>query len=191
MEETWMKLRLAAALAASALTTATFAGAAVAQADSVASAPSALFVLTASAGSTDATDVTLEGTPSVLWFSDRPERLAGHIDLSEFAMIWDAAQDGFAEDPPNAVLTVLRDGQDTSAVVELTTMRLRGGGISFAVNLLEGQLLDGSFESAALFVDNGALLQLVAQGVQDAAVEPGTSPSGAASAPVASSAPAD
>lgn len=40
----------------------------------------------------------------VLYFSDRPTRLAGHIALSKFIIGWTEGKDSFKKVPPNAVL---------------------------------------------------------------------------------------
>ena len=41
-------------------------------------------------------------------FSDRPERLAGHMPTTEFVPMWSKGKDSFLKDPPNATLSILQ-----------------------------------------------------------------------------------
>ena len=42
----------------------------------------------------------------VTWFSDRPVRDAGHIDINEFVQLWQTNADGsFKADPPNVAMS--------------------------------------------------------------------------------------
>ena len=129
---------------------------------------STLFVLTAPSASSRAGTLTLEGVRSVIWFTDRPGRQAGHLDLADLAAIWESGSDSFLADPPNAVLSVRHAGRDTSVVVELTGIEVRGDEVTFTIAPIEGQLADGSYGDPALVIDDGgALIQLVAIGIQD------------------------
>jgi hypothetical protein len=57
--------------------------------------------------------LTLKGlSPTTLYFSDRPVRLAGHYRTSEFLKFWKAGPDSFLKDPPNATLSVFQKGND-------------------------------------------------------------------------------
>jgi len=42
--------------------------------------------------------------PSTLYFSDRPERVVGHMTTQQFIDQWGEGPDSFLADPPNAVL---------------------------------------------------------------------------------------
>jgi len=64
-----------------------------------------LFVLSGTSGSVDGDTLTLEGVPTIVTFSDRPERIAVDVPLDALS----DAGDAFADDPPNAVLSVLAD----------------------------------------------------------------------------------
>jgi hypothetical protein len=44
-------------------------------------------------------------SPTTLMFSDRPERVTGHV-TEEFVDSWDQGDNSFASDPPNAVLSI-------------------------------------------------------------------------------------
>jgi hypothetical protein len=58
--------------------------------------------------------------PTVIYFCDRPVRLAGHLSLEEFLASWTKGRDTFTEDPPNAVLSVTDGDKFMDVVVELT-----------------------------------------------------------------------
>lgn len=50
--------------------------------------PHYLFSLAAKSGSLDGNLLTLKGVPLVVYFSDRPNRIAGHITLEKFVEMW-------------------------------------------------------------------------------------------------------
>ncbi len=58
--------------------------------------------------------------PSTIYFSDRPERIAGHMATSTFVASWDQGDDSFAENPPNAALSILGTAAPDDIVVELS-----------------------------------------------------------------------
>ena len=54
--------------------------------------------------------LTLDGvSPTTIFFSDRPERVAGHVTVADFLRSWSEGADSFEKDPPNAVLSVLNE----------------------------------------------------------------------------------
>ena len=50
-----------------------------------------------------------ELAPSTLMFSDRPERIVGHLTTKQFIDGWGHGENSFLDDPPNAVLSFLGD----------------------------------------------------------------------------------
>jgi hypothetical protein len=101
----------------------------------------AMFVQTAQ--SIDSTDgaLTLRGiTPSTLYFSDRPQRVVGHMSTADFVDLWGAGDNSFETDPPNAVLAFLEPGADapTDAVIVIKEPRLTNGDLSYTIDVLEG-----------------------------------------------------
>ena len=101
---------------------------------------------------------------ALVWFSDRPKRLAGHTTLPALVRSW--ARFGFDKDPPNAAL-LLRgrtSGPARQHVVELTRPRVRGAIVTFeARELPEGSaagrrhthsIRPGTYGRAELFIDN-------------------------------------
>ena len=100
-----------------------------------------MFVQTAhSIDRTDGT-LTLRGvTPSTLYFSDRPQRVVGHMTTADFVDLWAIGDNSFQADPPNAVLAFLEPGDDVpdDAVIVLKAPRLGDGELSYSIEVLEG-----------------------------------------------------
>ena len=103
-----------------------------------------MFVQTA-AGIVSTTDgvLTLTGImPSTLFFSDRPQRVVGHLATSDFVGLWGVGDNSFETDPPNAVLAFAPLGEDVpeDAVVVLRNPQLNGNELSYSIEVLDGQL---------------------------------------------------
>ena len=113
----------------------------------------ALFVQTAHSMSYDDGVLTLHGlTPTALMFSDRPDRVTGHIPSGEFIGSWDQGEDSFASNPPNAVLSVFQTDHVQDVVVVLTHPELNGSDLTYGVEILDGDMPATGGE-AALFID--------------------------------------
>jgi len=97
--------------------------------------------------------LTLTGvTPNTIVFADRPVRAAGHTLTTKVVEEWSPEQT-FAEDPPNATISVFaRDGAIRDAVVTLKSAKLDGERLTFDVEVLEGALTGGD-GPASLFID--------------------------------------
>ena len=118
-------------------------------------AEESMFVQTAEAVTSDGATMTLLGvTPSTLCFSDRPQRIVGHMATTDFVELWGEGENSFEEDPPNAVLAFLEPGDDApeDAVVIIRHPRLTDGQLSYSVEVLEGVLPDKS-GPITLFID--------------------------------------
>jgi hypothetical protein len=116
---------------------------------------SALFVQ--SAHGVDAADgriVLRTVTPSTTYFSDRPQRVVGHLETAEFVGFWDDGADSFAEDPPNAVLAFIGAGAEVpeEVVVVLSEPVLTGHDLAYTVQVLEGTL-PATAAGCSLFID--------------------------------------
>lgn len=116
-----------------------------------------LFVQTADGLSVDpqASTLRLEGiNPHTVYFSDRPDRIAGHMTLNAYMTTWTEAEDSFAEDPPNATLSVYQEGNAQSALVvlELLDATVEGADLIYGYKVLEGRLPEGG-GMPALFID--------------------------------------
>jgi len=111
-----------------------------------------LFVISGTSGSLDGDTLTLNGVPNVIYFSDRPDRVAGHLSLEKFVESWNKGSDSFKADPPNATLSVLKKDGEENVVVELMSVKQKNGSVIFKVAVLE-ENVTGAFEASSLFVD--------------------------------------
>ena len=111
-----------------------------------------LFVQNSVAGTYDGKTLTLNGVGPTVFFSDRPQRISGHVHTAEFIRHWDKGSDNFAENPPNGTLSVLGDQDVQSVVIELRNPDLKGNTLSYNVRVLQGQL-PKSFKESSLFID--------------------------------------
>ena len=113
-----------------------------------------LFVQNAEAVVFEDNTLTLKGiSPAVIFFSDRPQRVAGHVALPGFLDAWDEGADSFAEDPPNAALSIVGEGEVTSVIIEIANPQLEGDELSYEIV----QVLDGELPAtggvSSLFID--------------------------------------
>jgi len=100
-------------------------------------------------------ELSLGGISSqTVYFSDRPERVVGHLTTQEFVDIWDDGDDSFAKDPPNAVLSFVARGSDVphNTVIEISDPMLNGGDLSYSAKILEGTL-PATADGCTLFID--------------------------------------
>jgi hypothetical protein len=114
-----------------------------------------LFVQSAPDVSVTGNELRLKNmNPLTLYFSDRPERLAGHYKFDEWERIWAEGRNSFLKDHPNAVLSVFEPGKEdpTDAAVELIDMRVEGADLVYKIRLLKGSLPAAGGQSS-LFID--------------------------------------
>jgi len=115
-----------------------------------------MFVQTAQGIESDGKTLTLRGvTPSTLYFSDRPQRVVGHMTTTDFVDLWAIGDNSFESDPPNAVLSFLEPGADVpeDAVVVLKQPNLDGAGeLSYSIDVLEGTV-PAKTGPVTLFID--------------------------------------
>lgn len=123
-----------------------------------------LFVQNALSGSFDGKTLTLRGVGPTIFFSDRPERVTGQVRTSEFVGHWDKGADNFAENPPNATLSIFGGKQVDSAVVELTRPSLNQHSLSYRVRVLRGTL-PPTFKESSLFIDIFGRWRMYARGM--------------------------
>lgn len=115
----------------------------------------ALYVQSAQGVTSSDGSMTLQGlAPSTLMFSDRPERIVGHLTSAQFVEGWGDGDNSFLEDPPNAVLSFLASEDETpeDVVVTLTNPSLDGGALTYNVDVLEGKMPDAT-GPCSLFID--------------------------------------
>lgn len=138
------------------ITTAAFAGIAASTTAALAQAKQAdfLFVQNAASMSYANGKLTLKGvSPVTVFFSDRPDRIAGNMATSAFVPFWSDGKDSFAKDNPNANLSVLeKDKFNADIVVTLSKPVLKGDELSYEVKILEGNM-PAVGGPASLFID--------------------------------------
>jgi hypothetical protein len=114
-------------------------GSAFAQGDQI----EALFVQSATSMSYDKASgkLVLRGvSPATIVFSDRPKRIAGHMDTKEFVPFWSEGKDSFAKDPPNATVSIFGEQSLTQVVATLRNPVLTGDTLSYEVRVLQGEM---------------------------------------------------
>jgi hypothetical protein len=122
-------------------------------------APQLMFVQTAEDLKVDPAKSTfrlVKVNQQTLYFSDRPQRIAGHIKMADYLKEWtaQAGKDNFKADPPNATLSVYEPGQadSTVVVVELTNPVVEGADLVYTYKIINGKMpVKGG--ATALFVD--------------------------------------
>ena len=94
-------------------------------------------------------------SPTTLFFSDRPVRIAGHYRTSEYLEFWKNGPDSFLKDPPNATLSVFQKGKDelSDAVVTLRNPRVSGADLTYDIAVISGTLPPAGAGPASLFID--------------------------------------
>jgi hypothetical protein len=92
-----------------------------------------------------------------LYFSDRPERIAGHMKMDQYLAEWSKAEgpDNFSSDPPNAILSVYESGKDDNSivVVKISHPVVDGNDILYSYKIIKGTM-PGSGGATALFIDS-------------------------------------
>jgi hypothetical protein len=114
-----------------------------------------MFVQTAQGITSDGTTLTLQDvTPATLYFSDRPQRVVGHMTTADFVALWGEGDNSFETDPPNAVLSFVEAGVDVpaDAVVVIKSPVLEGGQLSYSVDVLDGSV-PSTGGAVTLFID--------------------------------------
>ena len=117
-----------------------------------------MFVQVARASTSADGVLTLSGiSPTTLYFSDRPERIVGHMTNEQFMDLWSPDlpdSDSSASDPPNAVLSFVENGHDRpdDCVMVLRDPRGDVDSISYTIDVLEGQAPPAS-GACTLFID--------------------------------------
>src|SRR6266571_7371061 len=115
----------------------------------------ALFVQSAHGLTTSNGTVTFHGLAhSTLFFADRPQRVVGHLSSKKFVSQWGDGENSFAEDPPNAVVSFLEDGdavpEDVTIVIR--DPKLEGDTLTYKVEVLDGTL-PAKAGPCSLFID--------------------------------------
>jgi len=97
--------------------------------------------------------LTLKGvSPTTIMFSDRPERIAGHMATARFVPFWSKGKDSFLADPPNATLSIVNEDKVNDVVVVLRDPELKSDELSYNVRVLEGEM-PAKGGPVSLFID--------------------------------------
>ena len=124
-----------------------------------AEAPEFMFVQVAENVSVDTVAMTVrlqKVAGQVIYFSDRPNRMAGHLTMAEYLSEWTpaAGKDNLGVDPPNATLSVYEAGaaDNSVAIFTIANPRLDGPDMIYDYKLIDGHL-PASGGATALFID--------------------------------------
>jgi hypothetical protein len=90
--------------------------------------------------------------PVTVCFTDRPARMAGHMQTSRFIPLWSQGKDSFLKDNPNATLSIFSGDNVSDLVVELSNPQLSGDDLTYDARLLEGTP-PANGGACALFID--------------------------------------
>ncbi|MGZ3627984.1 MAG: hypothetical protein ACXWPS_23580 [Ktedonobacteraceae bacterium] len=115
----------------------------------------ALFVQSAHGVTTSNGSVTFHGIAhQTLFFADRPQRVVGHLTSKKFVDEWGDGEDSFEQDPPNAVLSFLENGDEVPEEVTMTISdpQIEGDTLTYKVNVLDGTL-PAKAGPCSLFID--------------------------------------
>jgi hypothetical protein len=119
--------------------------------------PQYLVTMAAATGTFAGDTLTLAGVPLVVYFSDRPKRVAGHMDLQSFLQLWDEGGDDFKHDPPNAELAIYEESGVAHAVLIISKPAVDADSISFQVDVID-EKVPATFGHATLFIDGLGIL---------------------------------
>lgn len=116
-----------------------------------------LFVQSAGGFAADPAAGTLrlvDVSAQTVYFSDRPNRLAGHIPMDAYLLEWTRGPHSFGEDPPNAKLSIYAGeaAGNTLVVVELTDPVIDGDDLLYGYTLLDGEM-PAAGGPTAVFID--------------------------------------
>jgi len=152
-----MRITLYALLGAAAALLAGCAGSQAPDADAGGSKAQLMFVQTAEDLRIDAARSTLrlvKVNPQTLYFSDRPQRIAGNLKMADYLKTWKEGRDNFGADPPNATLSVFEPGRadQTLVVVKITKPVVDGADLLYTYKIVEGTM-PANGGATSLFID--------------------------------------
>jgi hypothetical protein len=100
-----------------------------------------------------ANKLTLTGvSPVTVFFTDRPERIAGNMKTTDFLPFWSEGKDSFKSDPPNADVSLLGGGKLRQTIVVLQDPALEADNLTYTVKLLQGEM-PASGADVSMFID--------------------------------------
>ena len=115
-----------------------------------------LFVQNATGMSFDGKQLTLKDAgKNLIWFCDRPVRSAGHLTREAFMQLVSEGENNFAENPPNAAVSIFGDKDDDVASVVVTLQEkpvLVGNDLVYGIKVVDGKL-PASGGAVTMFID--------------------------------------
>jgi len=97
--------------------------------------------------------LTLTGvSPVTVFFTDRPERIAGNMKTTAFVPFWSEGKDSFKANPPNADVSIVEGNELRQVVVELMDPVLSGDNLSYTVKVLQGDM-PATGADVSVFID--------------------------------------
>jgi len=92
--------------------------------------------------------------PQTLYFSDRPQRIAGNLKMADYLKTWKEGRDNFGADPPNATLSVYEPGRSDPTLVVVTLMKpvVDGADLLYTYKIVEGTM-PASGGATSVFID--------------------------------------
>ena len=102
--------------------------------------------------------LTLIGvSPVRVFFTDRPERIAGNMKTTAFIPFWGEGKDSFKSNPPNADISLL-EGKDLKQIVvelqdpTLSSETFSNDNLTYTVKLLQGEM-PAQANDVSVFID--------------------------------------
>lgn len=97
--------------------------------------------------------LTLTGvSPVTIYFTDRPERVAGNMKTTRFIPFWSEGKDSFKSNPPNADVSIVAGNDLKQIIVELLDPVLVGDDLSYTVRVLQGEMPPAGAD-VSVFID--------------------------------------
>lgn len=97
--------------------------------------------------------LTLTGvSPATVFFTDRPERVAGNMKTAAFVPFWSKGKDSFLSDPPNADISILEGDKLQQIVAVLQDPVLSGDNLTYTVKVLQGEM-PAKGSDVSVFID--------------------------------------
>jgi hypothetical protein len=97
--------------------------------------------------------LTLTGvSPVTIYFTDRPERIAGNMKTTRFIPFWSEGKDSFKSNPPNADISIVEEKGLMQIVAELQDPVLNGDNLTYTIKILQGTM-PPSGADVSVFID--------------------------------------
>jgi hypothetical protein len=87
-----------------------------------------------------------------LFFTDRPQRIAGNMKTTAFIPFWSEGKDSFKSNPPNADISILEGKTLKQVVVVLQDPVLSGDNLTYTVKVLQGEM-PATGADVSVFID--------------------------------------